>query len=103
MAEELLERFPRTFVLATASLALAVVLGLAAGAVAARRSGRVVDRVSVLFALTGLSVPVFVSAILLLWLFAVTLPLAAAVGLDRRRPARVGAAGGHVGRCGRRR
>lgn len=73
VAEELLERFPRTFVLATASLALAVVLGLAAGIVAARRPGGVVDRLSVLFALTGISVPVFVSAILLLWLFAVTL------------------------------
>jgi ABC-type dipeptide/oligopeptide/nickel transport system permease component len=73
VGEELLERFPRTFVLATASLALAIVLGLTAGVVAARRPGGVVDRLSVLFALTGISVPVFVSAILLVWLFAVTL------------------------------
>lgn len=73
VGDELLERFPRTFLLATASLALAVVLGLAAGIVAARRPGGVADRLSVLFALGGISVPVFVSAILLLWLFAVTL------------------------------
>lgn len=73
VGEELLERFPRTFLLATASLSLAVLLGLAAGIVAARRPGGLADRLSVLFALGGISVPVFVSAILFLWLFAVTL------------------------------
>jgi ABC-type dipeptide/oligopeptide/nickel transport system permease component len=73
VSEELLERFPRTLVLAVAALSLAIFLGLFAGVVAARRPGGWVDRLSVLVALAGISVPVFVSAILLLWLFALTL------------------------------
>jgi ABC-type dipeptide/oligopeptide/nickel transport system permease component len=43
------------------------------GAIAARRRGGIVDRLSMLFALSGISIPVFVSAILLLWLFALVL------------------------------
>lgn len=73
VAEELGERFPRTFVLAVASLAVAIALGLALGVLSARRPGGLVDRMSMLLALGGLSMPVFVSAILFLWLFAVTL------------------------------
>ena len=73
VAEELGERFPRTFVLAVASLAVAITLGLALGVLSARRPGGLVDRMSMLLALGGLSMPVFVSAILFLWLFAVTL------------------------------
>jgi ABC-type dipeptide/oligopeptide/nickel transport system permease component len=71
--EELLERFPRTVLLATASLTLAIFLGLAGGVISARRPGGLVDRLSVVLALSGISVPVFVSAILLLWLFALRL------------------------------
>jgi len=87
VTEELAERFPRTAVLAVASLAVAVVLGLGLGVVSARRPGGLVDRASMLFALGGISVPVFVSAILLLWLFAVTwrwLPPSGWIGEDPR-------------------
>lgn len=73
VATELAERFPRTIVLAVASLSVAIVLGLLLGALAARRPHGWIDRLSMLAALAGLSLPVFVSAILLLWLFAVTL------------------------------
>ncbi|MGH2571448.1 MAG: ABC transporter permease, partial [bacterium] len=54
-------------------MALSTVLGVGLGACAAWRRGGVVDRLSMLFALSGISVPVFVSAILLLWLFALVL------------------------------
>jgi ABC-type dipeptide/oligopeptide/nickel transport system permease component len=73
VAEELLERFPRTVVLAVASLGVAIALGISLGVASARRPGGLVDRASMVLALGGISVPVFVSAILLLWLFAVTL------------------------------
>ena len=73
VAAELAERFPRTAVLAVASLGVAVLLGLSLGVLSARNPGGWIDRLSMLAALAGLSVPVFVSAILLLWLFAVTL------------------------------
>ncbi len=73
VAVELAERFPRTILLAVASLSVAVLLGLLLGVLAARRPHGWIDRLSMLVALAGLSLPVFVSAILLLWLFAVTL------------------------------
>lgn len=73
VAEELAERFPRTVLLAVASLGVAVVLGLGLGVAAARRPRGWADRIAMLCALGGISVPVFVAAILLLWFFAVTL------------------------------
>lgn len=73
VAAELAERFPRTLLLAVAAMGVASVLGIALGTLAAWRRGGWLDRFSMLFALGGISVPVFVSAILLLWLFALQL------------------------------
>lgn len=73
VASELAERFPRTLLLAVSAMAIATLLGLVLGTVAAWRSGGLVDRLSMLVALGGISVPVFWSAILLLWLFALLL------------------------------
>lgn len=73
VVEELAERFPRTVLLATAAMGVSIVLGLGLGTVAGWRKGRWADRLSMFFALGGISVPVFVSAILLLWLFALRL------------------------------
>jgi ABC-type dipeptide/oligopeptide/nickel transport system permease component len=73
VAEELAERMPRTAILAVASLGVAVFLGIGLGVAAARRPGGFADRLAMLCALGGISVPVFVAAILLLWFFAVTL------------------------------
>ena len=87
VADELIERFPRTVLLALASMVVATALGIALGVAAARRRGGWVDRLSMLFALGGISTPVFVSAILLLWLFAVRwhwLPPSGYVDLDPR-------------------
>lgn len=73
VARELAERFPRTLLLAAAAMGVSVGLGLALGTIAARHRGGLADRLSMLFALGGISVPVFVSAILLLWIFALLL------------------------------
>jgi peptide/nickel transport system permease protein/oligopeptide transport system permease protein len=73
VAHELAERFPRTLLLAAAAMGLATVLGLGLGTVAAVRPGGVADRVSMTLALGGLSMPVFWSALLLLWFFALVL------------------------------
>ncbi|NNE44316.1 MAG: ABC transporter permease, partial [Gemmatimonadetes bacterium] len=72
VAQELAERFPRTLLLAVASMGVAVFVGLALGTLAAWKKGGWADRLCMFFALSGISVPVFVSAILLLWLFALT-------------------------------
>ncbi len=73
VASELAERFPRTLLLALSAMAIATLLGLVLGTVAAWRSGGLIDRLSMVVALGGISVPVFWSAILLLWLFALQL------------------------------
>jgi ABC-type dipeptide/oligopeptide/nickel transport system permease component len=73
VGRELAERFPRTLILAVGAMALATGLGVGLGTIAAARPGGVVDRASIFLALSGISVPVFVSAILLLWIFAILL------------------------------
>jgi ABC-type dipeptide/oligopeptide/nickel transport system permease component len=87
VATELIERFPRTVLLAVAAMGVAAVIGVGLGTLAAWRRGRLADRLSMLFALGGISTPVFVSAILLLWLFAVRfrwLPPSGYVDVDPR-------------------
>ena len=73
VAVELSERFPRTLMLAACAMGISIVLGIGLGTIAAARKGRLADRLSMFFALGGISTPVFVSAILLLWVFAVLL------------------------------
>ncbi len=73
VADDLAERFPRTLLLAAASLALALVLGLPLGTLAARFAGSFVDRAATVFALLGVSLPVFWTAMLLLSVFAIRL------------------------------
>jgi len=70
---ELAERLPRTMLLAVAAMGVASVLGIGLGTLAAWRRGGWLDRFAMVFALGGISVPVFVSAVLLLWLFALQL------------------------------
>jgi len=66
VAAELAERFPRTMLLAVASMTISVLLGLGLGVLAAWRKGGLADRLSMLFALTGTLTPhhVFVIGIL---------------------------------------
>ena len=62
-----------TFEVAIVALALALLLGVGAGVLAALKSGTVVDRGLVASAVLGVSIPEFWLALLLIFLFAVTL------------------------------
>jgi peptide/nickel transport system permease protein/oligopeptide transport system permease protein len=73
VAQELAERFPRTLLLAGAAMGVSIVLGIGLGLLAAAGQGGWLDRFSMFVALGGISMPVFVSAILFLWLFALVL------------------------------
>ena len=73
VGEEIRGRFPATFELALAAMAIAVVLGLAIGCLGAARPRRVVDAVGQVLALLGSSVPVFWLGLMAMLLFAVTL------------------------------
>ncbi len=68
-----LERFPRTLVLAVAALALATVLALPLGVLAAVRRGSFLDSGAMILALAGQCMPTFWLGILLILAFAVNL------------------------------
>jgi peptide/nickel transport system permease protein len=69
----ILERMPLTVELALASLFLAIAVGIPLGILAATRRNSVVDVVTMMFANTGVSVPVFFLGLMLAYLFALVL------------------------------
>lgn len=73
VAQLIRERLPRTMLLATAALVLAVALAIPAGVVSALRRGTMVDRVIMVLSVAGQAVPIFWLALMLIWLFAVRL------------------------------
>ncbi len=73
VAGEVLSRLPATMELAAAALVFSVTLGLSMGVVSAVKRNSWIDRVAMLFATLGSSVPVFWSGIILIVFFAVNL------------------------------
>lgn len=67
---ELLSRFPATVELAIVAILIATVLGITLGVVSAVHKNTFVDGLSMVFALIGVSMPIFWSGILLIILFA---------------------------------
>ena len=64
---------PVSLKLGVLAMALAIVVGVAAGTLSALRQNSFLDRLTMTLAMTGISIPVFVVAPLLIWLFAVQL------------------------------
>jgi oligopeptide transport system permease protein len=62
---------PLSLKLGAAAMLLAIIVGVTAGSIAALRHNSVIDRVLMAFAMTGISIPVFVVAPLLVLLLAV--------------------------------
>lgn len=69
----IIDRVPNTLALAGAAMLVAIVVGMPAGVVAALKQNRWADHASRLFALLGVSLPVYLWGLILLSLFAVTL------------------------------
>lgn len=67
------ERVPWTLMLGITAYALAVLVGVAAGVVAALNRGRALDRLIMSLAVAGFALPYFFSGILLILLFSLTL------------------------------
>ena len=80
VAEEIQQRFPATIELALAAMFFSVVVGIPLGFVAAKRYGGVVDHLSLVGSLIGISIPIFFLAILLKYVFAVRLGWLPTVG-----------------------
>jgi ABC-type dipeptide/oligopeptide/nickel transport system permease component len=68
--QELMWKFPNTVVLAVASLALAAVVGITMGVIAAARQRTIVDYACMTFAAGSLAFPNFVVALMLVYVFA---------------------------------
>lgn len=77
---EIKQRFPATVELALSAMLFAVLLGIPLGFVAAKRYGGVVDNLSLIASLFGISIPVFFLGILLKYIFSVKLGLLPTVG-----------------------
>ncbi len=71
--ENVLHRFPRTLLLASAALFIAVTLSVVLGIISAVKRYSILDNVVMFFALLGQSIPNFWLGIMLILLFAVTL------------------------------
>jgi peptide/nickel transport system permease protein len=85
-----LSRLPATIELSFMAMFLAIALGIPLGYLAARRQGSVTDTSAVIFSLVGVAVPVFFTAFLLKYFFAVEwnlLPVSGrqSTGLDATR------------------
>jgi peptide/nickel transport system permease protein len=71
IASEIAQRFPATVELALVAITLATVVGIPVGILSAVRRNSLIDTASMFGALLGVSVPIFVLGLLLIYLFGV--------------------------------
>jgi len=81
VADEISDRYLNTVNLACLSSAIALSIGILAGVASGTRPYTMMDNLSMLVALFGLSAPAFWLGLMLMWLFAVYLSLLPAVGV----------------------
>jgi len=81
---EISERFPFTIKLAITGLSISIILGISIGTISAKYKNKIIDRISMLLATLGVSIPGFWLGILLIMLFTVKLswlPIAQGTGI----------------------
>ncbi len=78
--DEFLERFPATIELAIGAMLFSIFVGIPLGFLAAKRYGSSLDHFSLFASLLGISIPIFVLAIILKYIFAVRLGWLPTVG-----------------------
>jgi peptide/nickel transport system permease protein len=82
VAKEIMSCFPSTLKLAALSMLVAIVLGIPIGIISAVKQYSWFDTISMLFALIGISMPVFWLGLLLILVFAVKIHLFPASGFN---------------------
>ncbi|NJL93258.1 MAG: ABC transporter permease [Anaerolineae bacterium] len=70
---ELRTRFPATIELALAAMVISMAVGLPMGIIAAINRNTIIDTAVMMFALTGVSIPIFVLGLLMIYVFGVEL------------------------------
>jgi peptide/nickel transport system permease protein len=73
--DDIVVKFPNTFKLALVAMAIALPVGLLFGFISATRKDTLIDRVIATVAVTGLSIPVFWSGLLIMYFFSLQLRL----------------------------
>lgn len=73
--DDLLSKFPNTLKLASGAMIIAISLGLFLGFISAYKRGTFTDRIISSLSVTGLSIPVFLSGLLIMLLFSLKLKL----------------------------
>ena len=73
VADDLMEKLPFTLLLAAAAMAVSIVVGLAVGIISSLKPNSLLDRGTMLLALTGISAPVFWVGLLLILIIGVNL------------------------------
>jgi peptide/nickel transport system permease protein len=73
VTQSIVEQLPATLRLAAAALAVSVLLGLPLGVAAAIKQNTLIDNLAMVFSLGGLSIPIFWSGLMLIYLFSVRL------------------------------
>ena len=71
--DQVIERLPNTVILACAGILVALIIGIPIGIISAKKQYSLLDNVSMVFALIGVSMPNFWSGLLLVMLFSLTL------------------------------
>ncbi|MGI5888950.1 MAG: ABC transporter permease [Oscillospiraceae bacterium] len=82
VGDELLQRFPRTLILALLSMAVTVIIGIPLGILCAIKAGKPADRISLVLTLIANSMPSFWLALLLVMLFSMQLGWLPSSGAD---------------------
>lgn len=67
------EKLPYTLKLACIAMIISVVLGIVMGIISAITKGKFIDRLCTILSVTGISIPVFLSGLVILYIFAVKL------------------------------
>ncbi len=82
VAEEIMSRFPATLKLASAGVLVAVIIGIPIGIISAVKQYSALDSICMIFALVGVSMPVFWLGLMMILLFSVKLGLLPSSGFD---------------------
>ena len=82
VGKELFSRLPRTIALGISSMVLTIIIGTPLGIMAAVYQNRIQDRICMIIALIGVSLPTFWLALMLVVLFAVNLGILPSQGIN---------------------
>jgi len=85
VSRDIAEKLPHTLTLAGAAMVFALLAGLGLGTLMAARQGSWIDRLGLLLATSGISVPVFWLGLLLIYIFSFRLDLLPPGGMGRGR------------------